>query len=112
MNSREFWIPVLIGVIATPICFLLGAFFSGGGHTVYPMILFFPYGMLLGYLFENLSWWFVGLPIFALQFPLYGAAFSAASVKDRLRPLPVTLAVAHFLLVILIMAVEYTRQNQ
>ena len=112
MGSREFWMPILIGVIATPVCFLLGAFFSGGGHTIYPMILFFPYGMLLDYLFENLSWWFVGLPVFALQFPLYGAAFGAASVKDRLRPLPIALAVTHFLMVILVMAVEYTRQNQ
>ncbi|HEX8174977.1 MAG TPA: hypothetical protein VF543_07645 [Pyrinomonadaceae bacterium] len=112
MNSRDFWIPVLIGVIATPVCFLLAAFFSGGGHTIYPMILFFPYGIFLGLLFENLSWWFVGLPIFALQFPLYGIAFGAASVKERFRPLPIGLAVAHFLMVILVMAVEYTRQNQ
>ena len=76
------------------------------------MILFLPYGMLLGLLFENLSWWFVGLPVFALQFSLYGAVFGAASVKEPFRPLVVGLAVAHFLMVLLVMAVEYARQNQ
>ena len=34
MNSRNFGIPVLIGVIATPICFLLAAFFSGGAYRL------------------------------------------------------------------------------
>jgi hypothetical protein len=111
MNSRDFWIPILFGVIATPICYLLGAFFSGGGHVLYPMILFFPYGMLLGLLVPKISW-LIALPIFALQFPLYGAAFGAVSVKDRFRPLAIGLAVAHFLVMMVGFAVEYTQQNQ
>ncbi len=111
MKSRDFWLPIVIGVIATPICYLLGAFFSGGGHVLYHMILFFPYGMLLGLLVRNISWLIV-LPAFALQFPLYGAAFGAASVKDRFRALAIGLAVAHFLAVMVGFAVEYTQQNQ
>lgn len=112
MNSRDFWLPILFGVIATPVCYFLGAFLSGGGHFLYPMILFFPYGMLLSLLVQNISWWFIGLPVFALQYPLYGVAFGAASVKDGFRPLAIGLAVAHFLAVIAGFAVEYTQQNQ
>lgn len=111
MSSRDFWLPILFGVIATPICYLLGAFFSGGGHLLYTMILFFPYGMLLGLLIQDISW-LIALPAFALQLPLYGAAFGAASMKDRFRPLAIGLAVAHFLAVMVGFLVEYTQQNQ
>ncbi len=111
MKNRDFWLPIIIGVIATPVCYLLSAFFSGGGHVLYHMIFFFPYGMLLGLLVQKISWLIV-LPVFAFQFPLYGAAFGAASVEDRFRPLAIGLAVAHFLVVMVGFAVEYTQQNR
>jgi hypothetical protein len=111
MNSRDFWPPIIVGVVATPVCYVLAAFLSGGGHYLYLMILLFPYAMLLGSLIENISW-FVTLPLFALQFPLYGAAFGAASVGDRFRPIAVGLAVAHFIAVMLGFVVEYVQQNQ
>jgi hypothetical protein len=93
---KTFWGPILIGVIATPIFFLLAAFFSGGGHTTAPMILVFPYGMALGLGFSGpLSWWLIGLPAFALQYPLYGLAFSLAKAKGRFQWLAIGLAVGH-----------------
>jgi hypothetical protein len=67
--------------------------------------------MLLGSLMEDVAW-FIALPVFALQFPLYGAAFGAASVGDRFRPLAVGLAVAHLLAMMLGFVVEYTLRNQ
>ena len=58
VKGFRFWRPILMGVLATPIIFFLGAFLSGGGHTVMPFILFFPYGMLTGLIFSGaaLAW--------------------------------------------------------
>jgi hypothetical protein len=50
--------------------------------------------------------------MFALQFPLYGAALGAASVEERFRHLAIGLAVAHFLAMMLGFVVEYVQQNQ
>ena len=111
MKGREFWIPILVGVIITPICYLLVSFLSVGGLNPYLVIPFFPYAMLLGLLMPKITE-SVWLPIIALQFPFYGVAFGAASVKDRFRPLVIGLAVAHFLAVMLGLAIEYTQQNQ
>jgi hypothetical protein len=110
MKHRDFYLPVIVGVIATPLCYLIGAFFSGGGHVLYSMILFFPYGMLMGLLFQNVSW-LIALPVFAVQFPLYGVAVGAAILRDRYRPLVIGLAVAHFLLMMIGFAVEYMQQS-
>ena len=111
MQSRDFYLPVIVGVLATPLCYLIGVLFSGGGHFIYPIILFFPYGMLIGLLFQNVSW-LIWLPVFALQLPLYGAAFGAATVKDRYRSLVIVVAVAHFLVMMFGFAVEYMQQSQ
>ena len=70
-----------------------------------------PSGMLLGLLVQNISW-LIALLIFALQFPFYGVAFGAASVKDRLRPLAIGDAAAHYLVMMVGFVVEYTQQNQ
>ena len=111
MNNREFWIPVLYGGLITPICYLLGGLFSGGGHSLYPMIFFFPYAMLLSLLVQNVSW-ITALPFFALQFPLYGAAFGMAKVRGGFRPVVAGIAVAHFLIMMVGFAVEYRQQYQ
>jgi hypothetical protein len=108
MYSREFWIPVVIGVIAAPICYLLALFLSVGGLNHYPVILFYPYSMLLGLLMPKIVS-VIWLPIIVLQFPLYGVAVGAASVKDGFRPLAIGLAIGHFLALMLGIVIEYTQ---
>jgi hypothetical protein len=83
LKYSQHWLAILMGFLVTPVCFVLGAFLSGGGHSFISMIVLFPYGMFLGMLFGGkLFWFFIGLPLFILQYPLYGLALGV-SISNR-----------------------------
>lgn len=70
MIRRKEWISVLIGILLTPLFYLLAALLSGGGHSIAAAVIFFPFAMLLGLSFKDLPF-LVGVPVFFAQLPLY-----------------------------------------
>ena len=89
------WILLLLGVLATPLCWIAGAFMSGGGHSYAAMIIYFPWAMLLDLSFEGLPWWAVIAPVFAAQYPLYGFLFGYSIERRKVAPALTALAAAH-----------------
>jgi hypothetical protein len=105
MKYSEHWLAILMGVLVTPIIFALGVLMSGGGHSFTSMIVLFPYGMFLGLLFGGKLFWFlIGLPAFALQYPLYGLALGGSMKKPKPLWLPTILLVAHILMALMAIA--------
>jgi hypothetical protein len=99
LKDCAFWMPLLLGILATPVCLLLGAFFSGGGHSLGAMSVFFPFGMLLAQISPEIPGSIV-LIISGLQYPLYGLATALALKDERFRWLVIGLLIAHMLLVL------------
>jgi hypothetical protein len=99
LKDCAFWMPVLLGALATPVCLVLGAVFSIGGHSLTAMSVFFPFGMLLAQISPEIHE-SIALLIFGLQYPLYGLAAALALRDDRFRWLVIGLLIAHLLLVL------------
>jgi len=98
MRNPEFWKPVIISLVATPICLFLGIASGGAGHGSYflPKVLF-PYTMLSVIFFSSIAAPFILLAV--IQIPLYGVVFGAAKAKDNFLPLAGVILIAHVLTV-------------
>ena len=95
---------LLGGTLAFPICFIVAAFFSGGGgHDLTSLKVAFPYAMLWGFGGPRQ----IGLALLYLQFPLYGLVVGFVMADDRLRWLIITLVTAHLLAVLWSVAVYF-----
>ena len=92
MRSLRFWIPPIIGVVITPLCFFAALASTGAGHGSYgAMFLLYPVPSAILLLFAGLSRddslvqkvsMFLVFGIAILQFPLYGFVLSYARLKD------------------------------
>ncbi|HEX6186461.1 MAG TPA: hypothetical protein VFZ40_00160 [Pyrinomonadaceae bacterium] len=60
-----------VGLLLTVVFFLIGAFFSGGGHSLTAMMIFFPYSGLVASWLENTRGQFIATVLMAVQFPAY-----------------------------------------
>ena len=92
MRNLRFWIPPIIGVVLTPLCFFAALVSTGAGHGSYgAMFLLYPVPSAILLLFaglarddspvQKLSMVLVfGIAI--LQFPFYGFVLSYARLKD------------------------------
>jgi hypothetical protein len=96
---------LLLGIVATPLAWLVGALMSGG-HNYAVMLALFPWGMLLDLSFEGLSWWAVVMPVFAIQYPLYGLLLGYALERRKLAHFLIALSVAHVLAALICFAVD------
>lgn len=98
MRKSEFWKPVIISLVATPICLFLGIASGGAGHGSYFLAkALFPYTMLSVIFFGEITAPFILLAV--VQIPFYGVVFGAANTKDRLLPLAGAVLVARILAV-------------
>jgi len=77
---KDVYASIVLGIVVTPIFYFLAAFYSGGGHSLTAMLLFFPYGVLCGRLFETTIEWLEPILII-LQFPAYGGLLNLLSGK-------------------------------
>jgi hypothetical protein len=68
---KNLWIPVAAGLLLTVLFYLLGAFLSGGGHSLVAMTIFFPYSLAAGLWLEDGPSRFIEIVLVALQFPVY-----------------------------------------
>jgi len=64
-----------IGVLAT-ISFLLSGLFSGGGHSLVAINIFFPYAGIVGPSLKDTRWEFVSMILLLAQFPMYALLVS------------------------------------
>jgi hypothetical protein len=88
-----------MGIIATPIFYLLVMLSSGGGHSYVSMMLFFPFGTFAALAADIPSWLFLSL--MSLQFPIYGMILTLAYKRNLLRRAKVILLTIHFLAVVI-----------
>jgi hypothetical protein len=94
MRDPQFWHPFKIGVVVTPILFLV-SIVTMAGHTATPTIWLFPFGTLLGLLYSSKLVWLI---VSAIQYPIYGFAISVTAKEREKFPLPACiLAVGHLL---------------
>jgi hypothetical protein len=98
MRGRKFWLPVVISLVATPICLLMGIGSAGAGHGDYFLArILFPFTMLSAIIFDSITIPFLALAV--AQFPIYGILLGRASVKSRLLPAAAAILITHALFV-------------
>ena len=96
MKGAKFWLPVILSLVATPVCLFLGVASGGAGHGDYVLArILFPFTMLSASLFDSITVPFIVLGV--IQFPLYGIALGAANVRAKLPPASAVLLAAHAL---------------
>lgn len=100
-NVRKL-IPLLLGIVATPLAWLAGALLSGGGHNLAGMMALFPWSMLL----TGASSWVVSMLATAIQYPVYGLLLGYAHSRGKLAPVLLALSAVHDLAVIICFAID------
>src|SRR5215813_11006192 len=105
------WIVALaLGVGLMIFFFSAGTLLSGGGHSLTPMTIFFPYGMGLGLLLKDTTYEFVGYILLVGQFPLYTVAVFFSTRWLRRTILILAILMIHALAAVLGIAI-YDRTN-
>ena len=72
------------GLLATVLFFLLGALFSGGGHSLIAINIFFPYSGLVAPSVKDTRWQFVPMTLLLAQFPVYALLIAYSSGRRNL----------------------------
>lgn len=99
MRISEFWKPVLISLVLTPICLFLAAVSAGAGHGNYLVAkILFPFTLLSTLVFNSITVPSIVLAI--IQFPLYGLILGVASKQGRFRSIAMALTIVHSLVAV------------
>ena len=59
------------GILLTVVFFLIGGFYSGGGHSLVAINIFFPYSGIVGPSLKDTRWELISMTLLLAQFPLY-----------------------------------------
>lgn len=82
-ESKRVWVPLVLGLIATPFCLMVAIGSAGAGHGDYFWAkLIYPYTMLSTLMFGSITIPFRLLAV--VQLPLYGVLLSIALLRSRL----------------------------
>ncbi len=97
MKKRpQFWLPVGVSLVLSPIFLLLAIGSAAGGHGNYVLArILFPYTMLSALFFNVISPPFIMLAL--LQFLLYGMILGEAAERKRFRFVLAIILAAHAL---------------
>ena len=68
---KRLLLSILSGILFTVIFFLIGAFVSGGGHSLTALTIFFPYSGMLAPSLKDTHWEFLLMILITAQFPVY-----------------------------------------
>jgi hypothetical protein len=99
MRISEFWKPLSISILLTPICLFLAVVSAGAGHGSYLLAkILFPLSMLSAAAFNSITT--LSMIFAVIQFPLYGLILGMAANRGRLRTLAALLSVTHALAVV------------
>lgn len=96
IKERTIWLSFLAGCIITPLLFAVAAVLSGGGHSLVPAILLFPFSALFGLALKGISDW-PGIVLLVLQFPTYGIILGIGYLRSRFKLILVSVAALHSL---------------
>lgn len=100
MKNYDFWVPLVLSIIVTPLALVLGLFSAGGGHGNYVLArILFPYTMLSTAAYGSITDLFFAVAI--AQFPVYGVALAVAALFRQMRAGLIVLLVIHMVTVVL-----------
>jgi hypothetical protein len=68
---KRILLSILVGVFLTVLSFLFGGLFSGGGHSLVAINIFFPYSGIVGPSLKDTRWEFISMILLVAQFPVY-----------------------------------------
>jgi len=80
---KRLFLSLGVGLLATVSFFLIGGLFSGGGHSLVAINIFFPYSGIVGPSLKDTRWEFVSMIVLVAQFPVYALL---VWYSTRLRP--------------------------
>jgi len=70
MKTLEFWKPIIVSLIVTPLALFAGGVSAGGGHGDFVWLkILFPYSLLQAFIFQSVALSFL---LAIVQFPVYG----------------------------------------
>jgi hypothetical protein len=96
MKTVEFWMPIIISFVLTPLTLFLSVASAGAGHGDYFLAkILFPYTMISTLFFQSITIPFVILAV--IQFPLYGFLLAMSGKGKRMILRMIGLAVLHVL---------------
>ena len=99
VKAREFTIPLIISLVATPLFLFAAAGAAGAGHGSYFLAkILFPFTMLSTVLFGSIIAPFIAIAF--LQFPIYGLVLGRANVKGNIARWGARLMVIHVMAVL------------
>jgi len=91
---KRLLLSIALGIFVTVIFFLTGAFFSGGGHSLTAITIFFPYSGMLSPSLKGTHWEFLLMILMAAQFPVY-ALLLAYTKGTRQNVVGIIIALVH-----------------
>ena len=68
---KRFLLAIGAGVLLATILFLIGALYSGGGHSLTAITVFFPYSGLVAPSLKDTRWEIIAMILMVAQFPVY-----------------------------------------
>jgi hypothetical protein len=76
MKTLEFWKPIIVSLIVTPLALFAGGVSAGGGHGDFVWLkVLFPYSLLQAFIFQSAA---LGILLAVVQFPVYGIIMAFA----------------------------------
>ena len=90
---KRLLLAIAAGILLTVIGFLIGAFYSGGGHSLTAITIFFPYSGLVAPSVKDTRWEFIAMILLLAQFPIY--AFVVAYSGRRRNVVAIVVLLAH-----------------
>jgi hypothetical protein len=110
MKKRVILVWFVVGCLLTPVFFLLGGYYSGGGHSLTSMIILFPWGMMWGLTFKG-DCETPAVILLALQFPAYAVILAFGRLSRRLLLCLLLVLLLHVLAVTIGLRIQ-TRQRR
>ena len=97
MKKIEFWIPIIVSILFTPISLILALFSAGMGHGDYVLAkILFPFTMLSTVFLESINDLFIVVAF--VQFPIYGLIITVSGKRQF--TVGVSLFAAHTLFIL------------
>jgi hypothetical protein len=94
MKSLKQWLPVIVGLVATPFTLLLALSSAGAGHGDYFWAkVFYPYTMLSAMAFGSITIPFIVVAI--LELPAYGVLLNTGWSSGKLKLYSIGLLFLH-----------------
>jgi len=90
---KRLFLAIGAGVLLTLVFFLIGGLYSGGGHSLTVITIFFPYSLLVGLVLKDTRWEFIAMILLLGQFPAY--ALLIAYSGQRRNVLAIVILLAH-----------------